>query len=215
MPSTDESGRPADAVAVARRYHSIERLSNALVASLAVAVFVGSYLVTTLPVAVGVAAGLVVVARAPVLETHGTIRLRTDAPPAAVVEEFDGPTPPVLAFQWGVADEVASEDGRVTYPVSYLFGLRAATMSLSRETSPTPEGHRIELELTVDGNPWGSYTATVRDADDGSVVDVEYESDRRFGLRRIPQQRLADRYRDEALEVQGYTVVSRESHLGV
>jgi hypothetical protein len=166
-------------------------------------------------VAVGVAAGLVVVARAPVLETHGTIRLRTDAPPAAVVEELDGPTPPVLAFQWGVADEVASEDGRVTYPVSYLFGLRTATMSLSRETSPTPEGHRIELELTVDGNPWGSYTATVRDADDGSVVDVEYESDRRFGLRRIPQQRLADRYRDEALEVQGYTVVSRESHLGV
>jgi hypothetical protein len=215
MPSTDGSGRPADAVAVATRYLRLERVANALVVSVAVAVFVGSYVATTLPVAVGVAALLIVVARAPVLESHGTIRVESEKPPATVVEEFGGATPPVLAFQWGVADAVRDDDDRVAYPISYLFGLRSATMTLERETSPTPDGHRIELELAVEGRAWGTYAATVREATAGSVIEIEYESDRRFGLRRVPQQRLAERYRDEALDVQGYTVVSRESHFGL
>jgi len=47
------------------------------------------------------------------------------------------------------------------------------------------------------------------------IVDVEYMSTRRFGLRRVPQQLLAERYRDAALTAQGYTVVKRDAHFGL
>lgn len=40
-----------------------------------------------------------VVACAPVLQSRGTYRPRSGDPPGAVVDEFAGPTPPVLAFQ--------------------------------------------------------------------------------------------------------------------
>lgn len=217
MPSTDEFGRPAETIAVARRYLRYERPANALVVTLAVATFLGAYLTTSLLPAVVVAGLLALVARAPVLESHGTMRLTSDAPPSAVVDEFVGSTPPVLAFQWGVADAVRTDEaGRVEYPISYLFGLRSAVATVDRETTVTDDGHRVELTVEVDGSPWSTYTATITDAEDGgSRIDVEYESNRRFGLRRVPQQRLAARFRDEALETQGYAVVSRDSHFGV
>jgi hypothetical protein len=216
MPSTDEFDRPDETVAVARRYLRYERPANALVVTLAVATFLGAYLTTSLLPAVVVAGLLVLVARAPVFESHGTMRLTSDAPPSAVVDEFAGPTPPVLAFQWGVANAVRTdESGRVEYPVSYLFGLRSAVAGVDRETTVTDAGHRVELTVDVDGSPWATYTAMITAADRGSHIEVQYESNRRFGLRRVPQQRLAARFRDEALETQGYRVVSRDSHFGL
>lgn len=46
--------------------------------------------------------GLVVAAlvRVPVFRNSGTVRLITDAEPDAVQADFEGATPPPLAFQW-------------------------------------------------------------------------------------------------------------------
>ena len=50
---------------------------------------------------------------------------------------------------------------------------------------------------------------------DDTVVDVDWTSDRRFGLRRLPQQFVADRYRTDALAVQGYRVADRDTSISI
>ncbi|GGM54272.1 hypothetical protein J2752_000616 [Halarchaeum rubridurum] len=215
MPSPD-ADRPPEARAVAERYLRRERPLSALVVVLAVALFLAAYAATSLLPAVGVAAVLLVVARAPILTSNGTIRLRTDADPKTVAASFAGPTPPVLALQWGVADGVVPADDGATYPVSYLFGLRSIEMAVETHVSETDDGaRRVELDVTANGSAWATYTATIRDDGEGTVVDVEYDAERRFGLRRVPQQLVAERYRDEALAVQGYEVVARDAHFGL
>ncbi|WP_410767318.1 hypothetical protein [Haloferax sp. DFSO60] len=170
---------------------------------------------TSLLPSIVVAALLVVVARAPLIQSYGTVRLQTDLDSTAVIDSFTGPTPPVLAFQWGIADEIEQEAGAVTYRVSYLFGLRSVDVTVRTETETTLTGEqRIELDITVNDHPWATYTATIRETDDQTRIDVEYASERRFGLRRIPQQVVAERYRDDALIAQGYTVIERDAHFG-
>ena len=216
MPSTDTSGRPREALSVAKRYLRRERLVSALVVTLVVSLFLGTYVTTSLFPAVIVAAVLVVVARAPILQSTGTVQLRTDDDLETVLDALTGPTPPVLALQWGVADEVTTEDGVPSYPTSYLFGLRSVTPTVRTQAETASDGeHRVEIAITVNDNPWATYTTTIRDADDQTIVDVEYTSTRRFGLRRVPQQLLAERYRDAALMAQGYTVVKRDAHFGL
>ncbi|RDI71946.1 hypothetical protein [Halopelagius longus] len=216
MPSTNDIERPSEALAVTRRYLRRERPLSALVAVLAVAVFLGTYLTASFLPAVVVAAASVVVARAPILQSQGTIRLRTEADPETVRDEFAGPTPPILALQWGVADDVNARDDAVTYPTSYLFGLRSADVTVRTETETTPEGnYRVESEVTMNDRQWATYVSTIRSDGDRTLVDVEYAAHRRFGLRRVPQQFVARRYRDDALAVQGYAVVERDSHFGL
>ncbi|WP_324662381.1 hypothetical protein [Haloarcula sediminis] len=216
MPSTERIERPQQALSVANRYRRRERLASALVVILAVSVCLGAYVGTSLFPAAIVAVVVVVVARAPILRSVGTVRLRTDDDPEAVLDALTGPTPPVLALQWGVADAVTIEDGVPTYTTSYLFGLRSVKPTVHTQAESTSDGNRrVELEMRVNDNPWGTYTATVGNADGHTVVDVAYTSDRRFGLRRVPQQLLAKRYRDAALRAQGYAVVEREGHFGL
>lgn len=216
MPSNDTIERPGAALRVAKRYLRRERLVSALVVTLVVSLFLGTYVTTSLFPAVIVAAVLVVVARAPVLQSTGTVQLRTDDDPESVLDALTGPIPPILALLWGIADDVTREDGAPSYPTSYLFGLRAVDPTVHTQAETTPHGeHRVELEILVNDNPWAIYTATIRDADDQTIIDVEYTSTRRFGLRRVPQQVLARRYRDAALMAQGYTVVDRDAHFGL
>lgn len=214
MPSTDAE-RSQDAVDVAQRYLRRERPLNALVVVLAVVMFLGTYLVASLLPAVLVAAVLLVGLRFPILRSNGTLRLRTSDGLDTVVDEFTGPTPPVLALQWGVADEVSTGDDTARYTVSYLFGLRSADVTVQTETESTPSGdYVIESDVTVNGQPWATYTSTVHNSGDHATIDVTYTSNRRFGLRRVPQQLMANEYRDEVLSVQGYTVVTRDAHFG-
>ncbi|AZQ14120.1 hypothetical protein [Halorubrum sp. PV6] len=216
MPSTNDTERPQEALDVAKQYLRRERPLSALVVALAVSVFSGTYLATSLLPAVVVAVILLVAARAPVLQSSGTIRLRTDADPETVVAEFTGPTPPVLALQWGVASEVTTEDDTAIYPVSYLFGLRSVEVAVDTHTDTTASGERlVESEVTVNGQPWATYTSTIRSTNEQTTIEVAYLSNRRFGLRRIPQELLAKRYRDEVLTAQGYTVVERDAHFGL
>lgn len=216
MPSTRTVDRPREARAVAKRYLRRERPLSALIVVFAVVGFLGAFVATSLVPAVVVGGLLIVVARAPIIESRGTVRLRTDEDAESVAESFTGPTPPILVFQWGIADEIRTGDEAVTYRLSYLFGLRSVAVTVETRTDRTPDGgRRIELELTVGGQPWSTYVVIVDTRDDGTVVEYEYTAERRFGLRRVPQRIVAKRYRDEALEAQGYTVVKRNEQYGV
>src|SRR6056297_1916212 len=110
MPSPSASQLPdADASnvrSVVARYRRAERAASWTLALLVVAAFLAA--VAALSFWPGMAAGtaLVVALRVPVFRRRGSTRLRTDAPPAAVVRQFASAKPPNLAFQWGVADEV-------------------------------------------------------------------------------------------------------------
>jgi len=216
MPSARTADPPQEAVAVAKRYLRRERPLSALFVLLTVAVFLGTFVATSLVPAVAVGTLLIVLVRVPIIESHGAVRLRTDEDPQSVLESFTGPTPPVLVFQWGIADEISTGDGTVKYRLSYLFGLRSVEVTVQTQTSHTSAGdRRIEMKVTVGGQPWSTYVATVETRDDRTVVEYEYTADRRFGLRRIPQRIVANRYRDEALEAQGYVVVDRDEQYGL
>ena len=215
MSSTNGLQRPQEAVVVATRYLRRERPLSGLLAIFVVSLYLATYRMTSLLPAIGVAALLVILARAPILQSRGSVRLQTDDDSETVVDAFSGPTPPVLAFQWGIADEVTTETDTATYRTSYLFGLRTAVVTVDTQTGTTSNGVRtVELEISANDKPWATYTATITPKNEQTVVDVEYTSPRRFGLRRLPQQFLAERYRNEALAVQGYTVVERDSHFG-
>lgn len=216
MPSTDDLGRPRDARAVAERYRRYERPLSALVAAVVMLAFLAAFLTTSLVPAVAVAAVLLVVVRAPLLEIDGTVRLETDASPEAVVDAFTGPTPPVLAFQWGIADDVSVDGDAVTYEVAYLFGLRSVEMTVhARTDAAADDGRTVTLDVTANGEPWSTYAVDVAREDGRTAVTYGYEADRRFGLRRLPQRLVARRYRDAALEAQGYEVVDRDGRVGV
>lgn len=216
MPSTNDIERSQEALNVAKRYHRRERPLSAFVVILVVSVFHGTYLATSLLPAIVVAAILLIAARAPVLQSRGTIQLQTDDDLETVVDDFTGPTPPVLALQWGVANEVTTEDNMAIYPVSYLFGLRSVEVAVDTHTDTTSSGgYLVESEVTVNDQPWATYTSTINSTNEHTIIEVEYTSNRRFGLRRIPQELLAKRYRDDVLTAQGYTVVERDAHFGL
>jgi len=122
MPSTTIE-RPEDGLRVAKQYLRRERLLSGLVIVVVVSLFLLTYVTTSLVPAILVAAVLVVIARAPILQSKGTVRLQTDTELEAVVDAFTGPTPPVLGLQWGVADEVSIEDGIPNIPDIVSLGL--------------------------------------------------------------------------------------------
>ncbi|WP_239638883.1 hypothetical protein [Halorubrum californiense] len=200
---------------VVQQYLRRERPLNALVVVFSVLIFLGVYSLTSLLPAVLVGGTLLVGMRLPILQSNGTFQLRTEERVDTVIDDFTGPTPPVLALQWGVADEVSVEGGTASYAVSYLFGLRAADVTVRTETYSNPDGDKmVELEVTTDGQDWATYTATINDTGEQTAITVTYNSDRRFGLRRVPQQLIVNQYRDDALSAQGYSVVARDSHFG-
>lgn len=216
MPSTTDIEQPPQVRTVALRYLRRERPLSALVGLGVASVFIGTFLVTSLLPAVGVGALLVIVIRAPLIQSHGTVRLRTDAPPDTVVDSFTGPTPPVLALHWGIADEITTGDRTATYRTSYLFGLRSTELTVETRTERTSPGeHRVTLELTSNDRPWATYSATITRTPDQTRIAVTHTSDRRFGLRRLPQWIVAERYRAETLTAHGYTVVERDTQIGI
>jgi len=216
MPSSQDIDRPEAAVDIARQYLRRERPLSALVVVLFTSVFLGTFLATSLLPALVVGAVLVVGARAPLIRSCGTVRLRTDDDVEPVAASFTGPTPPGLVFQWGTADEIAIRDSTVTYRIWYLFGLRSIEMTVQTQTTTARNGaHRVELYVTANGQQWSTYTATIHQQGDQTIVEYEYAANQRFGLRRVPQRIIAKRYRNEALRKQGYTVVERDDHYGI
>ena len=74
MPSTTIE-RPEDGLRVAKQYLRRERLLSRLVIVVVVSLFLLTYVATSLLPAILVAAVLVVIARAPILQSKGTVRL--------------------------------------------------------------------------------------------------------------------------------------------
>ncbi|ELZ42694.1 hypothetical protein C471_01840 [Halorubrum saccharovorum DSM 1137] len=169
---------------VARRYHRAERAVSWLTALAAAGAFLAAFAAFSPLPALGVAVALVVALRVPVFRRRGTVRLRSEAAPEAVVDEFASATPPVLAFQWAVADEVVrvgdgNEDGGgdgsdpesgsdATYEFSYLLGLRSVSLGLDVDvTRPS--------DSPADGT--GADGAVPPDA--VAVVDIDATADGR------------------------------------
>lgn len=212
MPSTTPpDDRVAAVNAVVDSYHRFERLLSGSVALAAGAVGGGLSLVLPLWQWALAVVGLVVSLRAPLFRPRGSFRLETGADPEMVRSAFAGPRPPVLAFQWGVADTVATTDDGVTYETAYLFGRRSVTLRVESRDGPAAVDRR--LVVTRDGSPWGTYDITVSERGDGTAVDVTVTSDRRFGLRRLPQRLLTARFRERVFDAQGYTLTERELSL--
>lgn len=74
---------------------------------------------------------------------------------------------------------------------------------------------RIRIEAALDGEPWGAYSVTIREAGEGdpgeTVVDVELLPRRRFGLRGVPQSLVGEAYYADVLGAQGYAVLHRDA----
>ncbi len=147
----------------------------------------------------------------------------------AVVADFDGATPPVLAFQWGLADDVRSTADGGTYDFSYAFGLQSATMTFASganssdptdtddaaDSSADDRVSTLEITTTANDRPWGTHTVATRDAGDETRLEIEGEPNRRFGLAYLVQGALTDRYYADVLAAQGYSVVDRETSLSL
>ena len=215
MPSTRSVGRPEEARAVANRYLRLERPLSEFPVVFVLAAFLGTYITLSLlpAVAVGTVSGLIV--RVPLIQPRGVVHLTTINDAEAVVESFVGPTPPVLAFQWGIADTITIKGDKPKYRISHLFGLRSVVMTVKCQVERVPDTkYAIELTTMVDGQPWATYTATITQDGEQTTVEYEYGADRRLGLRRLPQRLVAKQYRNEALVAQGYTVGRRDESYG-
>lgn len=203
MPSTDSDGVPPATWSVIERYERIVWIVAALIA-VTLAVLVTAALIA-LPLLPGLTAALLVLIalRVPVFGTDGHFELATAAAPDAVLADFEGRRPPVLAFLWGRADRVRETDDGVVFEFSYLAGLRSVTMSLESERRADDT-----LAVTVRENerPWGRYLVTIRENGGETIVDVDVGSERRFGLRRLPGALVMRRYRDTVFRTQGYEV---------
>lgn len=218
MPSTTDSADvSSEAVAVVQRYHRAERPVSWGVSLLLGAVVATALFSLSLTPALLVAIGVLSLARLPLLRSHGTIELTTDVDSETARSDFEGSTPPLLAFQWGLANNIRSISDGWAYDLTYLFGLKSVSMEVETASLQHDDeaNHRNELEIVVsaNGNSWGTYTVDIYEQDGHTEIRIRYESARRFGLRRLPQWLVAERYRDEALSAQGYSITKRDLNL--
>ncbi|ELZ40187.1 hypothetical protein [Halorubrum tebenquichense] len=193
-PSDARTPPPTDRDALddaVRGYRRAERAVSWTLALLVVGAFLAAVAALSFWPGIAVGAVLVVALRLPVYRRSGTTRLRTDASPEAVVRQFASERPPVLAFQWGVADDVRADGGdapdrptetataapdpptgtRATYEFSYLLGLRS--VALDFETEVRAAGDGADEADPDDASP-GDAVATV-DVD-GTVDDRPWGS---------------------------------------
>ena len=215
---SDHIDVPSEAAAVARRYQRFERPLVYAVAFLFAGI-VGAALFF-LPLLVGLLVAVFVVAlmRIPIFRVEGTTRLVSESDSETVRRDFESAIPPVLPFQWGIADDIHTTADGATYEFSYLLGLRSASVTVEIDSRAADGGNTangLELRVTENGNPWATYAVSIHQRGTETVVDVEWMSNRRFGLRRLPQQLVAERYRAEALTAQGFTVAEREASLSL
>lgn len=210
MPSTAQRPTARDPPPALERYHRFERAGSWALALTAAVVAVLAYL--SLPLLPGLAAVVLVAAvlRVPVFAPSGSMRLLSQADPEAVRAEFTGPTPPVLASQWGVADSVRSTEEGAVYELPSLMGLRTTTV---RVESRTDDDGTIELAVSVGDRRRSTYAVDVAEHRGGAAVDIEWASDRRFGLRHAPGWLVAYRFRPAVYDALGYTLTADDRSL--
>ena len=161
--TTPPSVRDAsDVRSVVARYRRGERAASWILALLVAGAFLAAVTALSFWPSMAVGAVLVAALRVPAFRRGGSTRLRADAPPATVVREFASARPPNLAFQWGVADAVRSDEGDpcealdvagetptgtdATYEFTYLFGLKTVELDLSADVS---EGDALAADAAI------------------------------------------------------------------
>lgn len=215
MPSAASANGPAAVDAVVRRYGRMQGVLKVSVAAVSVVAVLAAFAALPYLVALGLSLGTLVLLSAPLFTTAGTIRLRTEADLETVRRDFEGKTPPILPFQWGLADTVRSTDDGTDYEISYLFGLRSVTMTVeTRAVSDDPDVD-LEIEVAEAGRSWGTYSVALEARDGATYVTVAVESNRRFPLNRLPQTLAAARYQQAAYAAQGYAVVDYDRSVGL
>ena len=210
---------PAEAAAVAEQYYRRSRALTYLVGIIVVGSITLSFFL--LPFLQWLLSAIIIFLgfRFPLFVTGGQTKLTTDKPPETVRAEFESSTPPVLPFYWGLANQIESTDSGGRYVIKYLRGLRSLEMTV--ECQPTSDDAAdFRLVVTAGDSPWGSYQITITETDESdsstrTTIDIDVEADRRFGLRRLPQQLMSNSYRPTAIEAQGYDVVAFESGISV
>lgn len=83
-------------------------------------------------------------------------------------------------------------------------------------TKADPDTVRADFESAVPPTlalQWGVADAIELTDEGETTVGVEWRSERRFGLRRLPQWFAAEHFRESALEAQDYRVVERDARL--
>lgn len=219
MAATEEGvAVPSEAAAVATRYKRLERPISGVLALLVGAVVVLAVTNLRLIVGLSIAIALLVVFRLPVFKSDGNTVLKTDADIESVRRDFTSATPPVLPFQWGVADGIDWNSGSAKYDFSYLFGLRSAEMIVdiaSGENGGSERDPSIKLRIRSQGKPWATYEVSIHEQDGMTRVEIDWKSDRRFSLRRLPQRLIAEQYYADALSAQGYTTIERSRNSGI
>jgi len=212
--ATESIERPANVSTVARRYWRVTGvLRVALILCLVAVVVLAA---VTLPVAqlLGVGIAVILLIRVPVLKADRTITLTTEKSPSTVHQEFRSLTPPLLAVQWCLADEIRSTDTGGEYDLSSMLGIKTATLTVESRSVDTADD-RIELVVTTNGNPWSTYRVSTRSTDGGTEVTVSVIADRRFGIRRLPDWVAGRYYAPRLFAEQGYTVVDRSNTLSL
>lgn len=234
----DDPTVPPEAAAVTGRYRRAALAASGVFTLVVLAVALAVYVWTDSLVTFALAGlGLAVAARAPVYRTEGTTVLAADADPESVRADFRGPTPPPLAFQWGGADEVRETDDGAIYDISHPLGLGSVRMTVAVR-SLDPEDDAVDVEdsdgnvedsdgnvddgngdlqlfVTTDDRAWATYTVSFDERGGSTVAEVEVTSDRRFGLRRIPQLLVVPRYRRAAMAAQDYTIVDHDTRIRI
>jgi hypothetical protein len=211
---SDRTDVPSEAAAVARRYQRLERPLVYAVAFLFAGVVGAAVLFLPLLVAVFVVALM----RVPVFRIEGTARLVSESDSETVQSEFESAIPPVLPFQWRIADDIHTAADSVTYDFSYMWGLRSASVTVEIDSRAADDGDSngdLELRIMENGKPRSTYTVSIHECDSETVANIEWVSDSRFELRRLPQWLVAERYRTDALTAQGFTVVERKASLSL
>lgn len=213
MPSTEQIDRQEAVNGLVRRYLIAERSLRVALISIILFIFFAIYVRTSIFLSVIVAAGMVVCIRLPIIKPRGTVQLETDLNADTVAASFSGDMPPMLAFQWGLADEIYSEGTVTKYKISYLFGTQTVEMAINTRAIVTPEqAYQVEIDVSGEEKPWAQYQVVTRQGAERRVIEYKYEAARRFSVLRLFQRIIANRYRDDVLAVQGYTLRNRQDN---
>lgn len=208
MPSTPtDTAIDPEIVSLARRYRRLERLLSVVLAIVAIIAIVATVVLLPFLSALIFVILILLFLRIPLFTVDGSMEMETTAAPEAVQRDFESTTPPVLAFQWAIADDIQSTRDGCVYEFSYLFGLRSITMET--EITSDPDRRSVKLSSRSAGRAWGIYTVSITERSGITTIEIELASDRRFELARLTQLAAAAYYQRQVLETQGYTPLSR------
>lgn len=158
-----------------------------------------------------------VLLRSPIYHRDVHIELETDKDVESVFDEFSGPLSPALTFTWAIAQSIDCEGESVEYEIPGQLGISSGSIKASSTDSlcEDEKSQNLRIDLTSDGHPIWENNIQIKSGETKTNIQIDSVSKRRFGLIRLPQFLLTDRYFDQAMEAQGYDVIGRTTRLKI